>query len=169
MAHKTVHDRSKRLLIRPFRPSDLGPLQRLIWHTIEVSYSEVYPPRALAFFKEFHTGEKLFERGRIGTVLVAEESGELIATGSLVDGEIFAVFVHPDLQRGGLGKALMAVLEETARASGATESVLSVSLPSKRFYERLGYEMFEACLKDLGAGQRLDFWKAKKRLVPFEP
>ncbi len=169
MVRRTVHDRSRRPLIRPFRPSNLGPLQRLISHTIEVSYSEVYPPRSLAFFKEFHTGEKILERGRVGTVLVAEESGELIATGSLIDGEIFAVFIHPDLQRSGLGKALMAMLEETARASGATESVLSVSLTSKRFYEGLGYEMFEACSKDLGAGQRLDFWKARKRLVPLKP
>ena len=55
-------------------------------------------------------------------------------------------------------------LEGQAQADGATESVLSVSLPSRRFYESLGYEIVEACSKNVGNGQRLDFWKAKKKL-----
>jgi GNAT superfamily N-acetyltransferase len=94
-----------------------------------------------------------------------EENGDLVATGSLVDGEIFAVFVHPAFQGIGHGKALMRVLEDKARASGVSESLLSVSLPSKRFYEGLGYEIVQECSRDLGAGQRLNFWKAKKRLI----
>ena len=104
--------------IRHFRHSDVGSLRQLICETIDVSYSSVYPPRAVAFFKEFHAEQKIVERGRIGTVLVAEENGELIATGSLVDGEIFAVFVHPDNRRSGLGRALMRTLEDRARAAG---------------------------------------------------
>ena len=101
-------------------------------------------------------------------VFELEEKGELVATGSLVDGEIFAVFVHPGRQRAGLGKALMKALEGRARESGLRESLLSVSLPSRRFYEDLGYEIVEACSKDLGDGQKLDFWKARKRLGPLE-
>ena len=157
----SIHEQTK---IRPFRRSDLVSLQRLIWETIDVSYSSVYPPRALEFFKEFHAKQKILERSEVGTVLVTEENGKLIATGSLVNGEIFAVFVHPAFQGVGHGKALMRVLEDEARASGISESVLSVSLPSKRFYKGLGYEIIRECSKDLGSGQRLDFWKAKKRL-----
>lgn len=151
--------------IRPFEDADVVPLRRLICETIDTSYAPVYPPKALDFFKAFHAEEKVRERARHGTVLVAEADGDLIATGSLLDGEIFAVFVHPDRQGAGLGKALMARLEEDACAAGVTESVLSVSLPSKRFYEGLGYEIVEERSRDLGNGQRLDFWKAKKRLV----
>ena len=154
--------------IRPFRCADLVSLQRLIWETIDVSYSSVYPPRALEFFKEFHAKQKILERSEVGTVLVTEENGKLIATGSLVNGEIFAVFVHPTFQGVGHGKALMTVLEDEVRASGISESVLSVSLPSKRFYKDLGYEIIQECSKDLGSGQRLDFWKAKKRLMAPE-
>ena len=154
--------------IREFRPSDLGPLQRLIHETIRVSYASAYPPRAVAFFQDFHAEDRIAERSRTGSVLVVEEKGALVATGSLVEGEIFAVFVHPDCQRAGLGKALMTALEDRARGSGLCESLLSISLPSKRFYEDLGYEIVQACSKDLGDGQRLDFWKAKKRLAPLE-
>ena len=151
--------------IRPLEEVDVAALRRLICETIDISYAPVYPPKALVFFKAFHAEEKIQERAQRGTVLVAEADGDLIATGSLLDGEIFAVFVHPNRQGAGLGKALMARLEEDARAAGITESVLSVSLPSKRFYEGLGYEIVEECSRDLGDGQRLDFWKAKKRLL----
>ena len=129
----------------------------------------MYPPRAVLFFKAFHSQQRILERSRTGITLVAEENGGLIATGSLVGGEIFAVFVHPEFQQGGRGKALMQVLEDKARAGGVRESELSVSLPSRRFYKGLGYEIVEECSKDLGDGQRLDIWKAKKRLTPVAP
>ncbi len=152
--------------VRKFRESDIGRLRRLIYDTIDASYSRVYPPRAVQFFKEFHAEHRIIERSRTGTILVLKENGELVATGSIIGSEILAVFVHPKFQHGGRGKALMQDLEEEARQRGVTESELSVSLPSKRFYEGLGYEMVEEKSKDVGEGQRLDFWKARKSLTP---
>ena len=155
--------------IRRFRESDIGPLHRLIHETIDISYAEVYPPRAVEFFKKFHAEDKILERGRVGTILVVEEDGELVGTGSIVDGEIFAVFVHPKCQSGGRGKALMQRLEDQARAEGVVESELSVSLSSLKFYQGLGYEVVEERSRDLGEGQQLDFWAAKKKLTPHQP
>ena len=152
--------------IRKVQKSDIGRLQRVIYDTIDASYSQVYPPRAVQFFKEFHAEHRIIERSRTGTILVLEENGQLVVTGSIVDNEILAVFVHPRFQHGGRGKVLMQELEEEARQRGVTESELSVSLPSKRFYERLGYEMVEVRSKNVGEGQRLDFWKARKFLTP---
>lgn len=83
--------------IRNFRESDIGSLQRLIHETIDLSYAKVYPPRAVEFFKDFHAEQKILDRSRTGTILVIEEAGELSATGSIVDNEIFAVFVHPNV------------------------------------------------------------------------
>jgi GNAT superfamily N-acetyltransferase len=100
--------------IRRFREPDLCQLVRLISETIGISYAEVYPPRAVQFFKDFHSDKKIADRSKTGTTLVVEEDGELVATGSLVDGEILAVFVHPRLQRGGRGKTLMKALENEA-------------------------------------------------------
>jgi GNAT superfamily N-acetyltransferase len=121
-------------------------------------------PRAVQFFKDFHSEEKIADRSKNGTTLVVEEDGELVATGSLVHGEILAVFVHPRLQKGGRGKVLLKALENEARASGVTEIGLSISLSSKRFYESLGYKVVEEISRDVGEGQRLDFWKAVKQL-----
>ena len=151
--------------IRRFRAADLGALVRLISGTIEISYAEIYPPRAVQFFKDFHSETAIAERSTIGTTLVIEEGGDLVATGSLVDIEILAVFVHPGLQKGGRGKALMNALEREARAGGVSEIGLSISLPSKKFYESLGYEVVEEVSRDVGEGQRLDFLKAVKQLA----
>ena len=152
--------------VRRFRPGDLAPLARLIHDTIEESYGEVYPPRAVAFFKGFHSEQRILERSREGHILVVEEAGGLTATGSIVEAEIFGVFVSPRAQHGGRGKALMLALEDEARARGVEEAELSVSVPSVQFYRSLGYEMVEERSRDLGGGERLDFWKATKRLVP---
>jgi len=160
---------SPNLNIRKFRTSDIGRLKRLIHETIDVSYSGVYPCRAVRFFKAFHSEQKIRERSRNGTILVIEEDGELTATGSIVNGEIFAVFVHPDMQHGGRGKALMQALEDEARARGVIESELSVSLPSLKFYQDLGYEIVEERSRNVGEGQQLDFWKARKTLLPAHP
>ena len=163
-AHEGRMSHSDDVSIRRFREPDLCQLVRLISETIGISYAEVYPPRAVQFFKDFHSEKKIADRSKTGATLVVEEDGELVATGSLVDGEILAVFVHPRLQKGGRGKALMKALENEARASGVAELGLSISLPSKRFYESLGYKIVEEKSRDVGEGQRLDFWKAVKQL-----
>jgi GNAT superfamily N-acetyltransferase len=150
--------------IRRFREADLHRLMRLITETIEISYAEVYPPRAIQFLHDFSSETKISDRSKTGTILVAEEDGELVATGSLVDGEILALLVHPRAQRRGRGKALMQALETEARANGLMEMRLSISLPSRMFYEGLGYKVVEAKSLDVGEGQRFDFWRAVKQL-----
>jgi ribosomal protein S18 acetylase RimI-like enzyme len=151
--------------IREFLESDLVPVRRLIHQTIDACYSSVYPYRAVQFFKEFHSEEKIMERHRKGEILVVEQDEKVIGTGSIVDSEILGVFVNPEFQHRGHGRALMRQLENRAKSRGCTESELSVSLPSRGFYESLGYEMLEECSIDVGDGYHLDFWKARKPLT----
>lgn len=150
--------------IREFQGSDLFSVRSLICQTIDVCYLDVYSPRAVQFFKEFHSEEKIMERDLKGDLLVIEQDGNVVATGALVGSDIFGLFVHPQFQRRGHGAALMRELENRAKAGACTESELSVSLPSKRFYEGLGYEMLERCSIDVGEGEHLDYWKARKLL-----
>ena len=154
--------------IREFEKSDAVHVRRLIHHTIDVCYSSVYPTRAVQFFKEFHSDTKILERHQEGDILVVEQDGNVIATGTIVDGDIFGVFVHPDFQKHGHGSALMRELETRAKLKGCTEAVLSVSLPSRGFYEGLGYVTFEDRSIDVGDGEHLKFWDARKPLLTGE-
>jgi hypothetical protein len=60
-------------MVRLFHETDLTPLHRMICDTIEASYSGVYPPRAVEFFKEYHMEKRIAERSVVGEILVLEE------------------------------------------------------------------------------------------------
>ena len=128
-------------MIRPFNETDLNTLHRMIWRTIDISYSGVYPLLAVRFFKDYHSAKRILERNNVGEILILEENGVMLATGALIGNEITGVFVNPDNQRQGHGKAIITELEKIARAKGLPEIILSISLPSRIFYENLGYEV----------------------------
>lgn len=157
-------DGPSHMSIRPFDAADLEPVLQLIHRTIDVCYSGVYPPRAVRFFKEFHSPDGILDRHAAGEVLVVEENGDLIATGSVVGCEITGVFVDPQLQRLGIGGRVMDDLESIARAGGHASAEISVSLPSRRFYESRGYLVNESRSIDVGDGESLDYWAAAKSL-----
>jgi len=137
--------------------ADVATIQRLIHATIEASYAGVYPPRAVQHFKEFHTVDRILERQAAGEFLVAEHDGQLVATGAIVGAHIYAVFVHPQLQKRGIGGQVMDRLEGEAEREGRDSVRLDVSLPSKGFYEGRGYRLLESCSIDVGEGERLDY------------
>lgn len=150
--------------LREFRASDLEALLRLIHNTIDVSYYPAYPARAIQFIKDFHSETNILERHQKGVILILEKDGKPIGTGSLVGSDILGVFVHPRFQHQGYGRGIMKELEKRAALNAAGEAVLSVSLPSKRFYESLGYEITGSHSMDVGESQRLDYWEVRKRL-----
>ncbi len=145
--------------------TDLMSVQRLIYLTVDSSYSGVYPPRAVQYFKEFHSLERILERQAVGEVLVVERDRVMVGTGAIVGAEISGVFVHPQFQRLGIGGQVMDVLEDHARAAGRKSVRLAVSLPSRPFYESRSYHLLEECSIDVGEGERLDYWTAEKSLA----
>jgi GNAT superfamily N-acetyltransferase len=153
---------------REFHASDLESVLILIHHTIDVSYSSVYPVQAIQFFKDFHSGAKIIERHQNGEILILEKDGKVIGTGSLVGSDILGVFVHPRLQHQGYGKAIMKELEKKAVRNAVSEVAISVSLPSRRFYESIGYKITGSYSTDVGEGQQLNYWEAKKELTERE-
>lgn len=157
------------MILRDFRRSDTVCLRELIYLTIDACYSDVYPPRAVEFFKDFHRAEKILERAEKGQTVVLEIGDKAIGTGTLLGNTILGMFVHPDFQHRGYGKNLMAELETRAEACGCTELELSVSLPSREFYQRLGYRILQKRSLDVGGGQTLDYWDARKSLQRVRP
>ncbi len=149
--------------------SDLNSLRRMIHNTIDVSYSKVYPERAVQFFKDFHSNLKIRERSQKGKILIFEKNLAIAATGALVGNEVLGVFVSPINQHCGYGKLIMNELERVAKTKGLDQITLSVSLPSRRFYEAIGYEIVGPGTIDVGEGQHLDYWEARKRITvnPF--
>lgn len=83
--------------------------------------------------------------------LVATEGDDIVGFGSLsvgppenyavdVDAEITGVYVRPSVAGRGVGSALLAALEERARAAGVDRLGLTASANAVDFYESRGYE-----------------------------
>jgi putative acetyltransferase len=93
--------------------------------------------------------------------VVAERDGEVAGFGDLVphaetvdaDGEVRAVYVHPEHAGRGVGAALLAELEGYARGAGLRSLELSASLNAVGFYERAGYERVREDAHDTGGAE----------------
>jgi GNAT superfamily N-acetyltransferase len=149
-------------MIKQFNNANLEPLYELIQDTIEYSYRDIYPDRALHFFKDYHSKSSILERSRNGVVLLLEKEGTFVATGSLVANEISGVFVAPKSQGYGYGTTIMQDLESRAQINDFSEIILDISLPSRRLYEKLHYQISEECIFDVGMGEILKYWKGVK-------
>jgi len=68
-------DVSQTTPLRAFQPSDLANVHRLIHHVLDTCYSGIYPPRAVQFFKQFHSEDKILQRSRDGVLIVIERDG----------------------------------------------------------------------------------------------
>ena len=150
--------------IREFERSDLAEVKELIYRTIDVCYKDYYCDKAIAFFKDWHCDEHILGDAGNGYMIVLVENQELIATGAVNDGEIKRVFVAPELQGKGFGRLIMERLEDRAKQEGIGAVRLDASLPSKRFYDLLGYATAEKTFHELEKSKRLDYYRMEKNL-----
>lgn len=141
--------------LRGFRDADAVAVHALIHRTIDACYPAVYPPRAVDFFKRFHSLEAVSNRASAGHVVVVDDVSGILATGARTGHEISGVFVAPEAQGQGLGALVMDALESGVLAAGEAVARLDVSLPSRGFYEQRGYVVVAHRSIDVGDGQRL--------------
>jgi GNAT superfamily N-acetyltransferase len=151
--------------IRRFRQDDLPAVRELIYNTIDICYSADYPKEAIKFFKEYHCDENILKGEAEGWTIVLEENNQIIGTGTIIDDHIMRVFVDPKFQKRGLGKLIMCKLEEKAISTRVRAVKLDASLPSKRFYDTLGYKTCEKTYVKLENGKKLHYYKMDKVLT----
>lgn len=81
-----------------------------------------------------------------------------------VDGEIRAVYVHPDAARTGVGSAILADLEGWARGRGVASLGLHASLNAVPFYEARGYDRVGERTHEFEGGVEAPVVEMHKRL-----
>jgi putative acetyltransferase len=128
-------------VIRPYTEADLGSL-------LDVWYE------ASLIGHPFLSGEFLTaERQEIADVwlpaaetIVYEDNGQVIGFLSLVDNEVGAIFVHPEHQGRGIGRALM----DRARTTRPylELDVFEANAIGRRFYEAYGFTLVRRHVHD---------------------
>ena len=127
--------------IRRAGQGDADAISRLIRLTVRQSNGADYPAdvieRVVAGFDRQNVARLISQR----QVFVAQVGSALLGTASLEGDVVRSVFVQPDAQGSGLGRALMDKLEWVARDEGISRLRVPASLTARGFYESLGYQV----------------------------
>ena len=151
--------------IRRFRQRDLPVVKKLIDNTIDICYPADYPTEAIQYFKQYHCEENILKGAAKGWTIVLENNTRVIGTGTIINSHIMRVFVNHKFQKRGLGKLIMNKLEDKVISSGARKVNLDASLPSKTFYDSLGYKTCEKTYVKLENSKKLHYYKMDKVLT----
>ncbi len=107
--------------------------------TINVIYPRYYPSGAVDFFLQHHTDERIIDDIKAGKVYILQlDNDEYVGTVTVDGNEIKRLFVLPEYQHNGYGRALMDHAEIVI-AQEFHEIVLDASLPAKNIYRKRGY------------------------------
>ncbi len=157
--------KQENIKIRRFKQADLPAVKELIDNTIDICYSDDYPEEAIEYFKEYHCDKNILKSAAKGCTIILEKNNRVIGTGTIIGDHILRVFVNPKFQKQGLGKLIMNKLEDKAISSGANKVKLDASLPSKTFYDTLGYKTREKTYVKLENNKKLHHYKMDRELM----
>ena len=133
-----------KMKIRRFVDSDIEILADVISRSLLEINSRDYTHEAILDKLEEYTASNIRVLSRQKRIFVAEDNGQPVGVAMLKGDEISGVFVVPSMARRGIGRNLMAAVEEEAKKSGCVTVQLSSSLTAHTFYEAVGYRDVKA-------------------------
>lgn len=156
--------------IRPARVRDAPAILDLHVASIRELGSSHYSQRQIDSWADKPEGTEPYEtsiRDDTRHVVVAERDDDLAGWGRLdvVDGEVSAVYVHPDHAREGVGTAILEHLLALAREEGLDRVHLWSSLPAVTFYEAAGFEDLGEDLHRTSRGVVIECVEMEKELT----
>ena len=135
------------MIIRRLKEEDAQAVSGLIITTIRISNVRDYPAELMEELVKTQTPKHVLERASWTHFYVAEEAGEIIACGAIGpfwgredESSLFSIFVHPDHQGKGIGRAIVETLERDEFALRAKRIEIPASITGLPFYRKLGYD-----------------------------
>jgi predicted N-acetyltransferase YhbS len=125
--------------IRPATAADAPAVFAVTRESVAGLAATHYTPQQIAGWMGDRTPETYQEGCESGRIRVAEQDGRVVGFVDAVPGEITRLFLLPGVARQGLGRALMNVGLEMARAGGATTLRIEATLNAVAFYAKFGF------------------------------
>lgn len=122
--------------------ADFPVVKAVTQTTIRAVYPRYYPAGAVDFFCRHHADDRIRADIAAGKVYLLFDGGEPVGTVTVDGNEICRLFVLPQHQRRGYGKALLDFAEREILSRHDTVR-LDASLPAKGIYLRRGYRETE--------------------------
>ena len=135
-----------------------------IRRSVEISNSPDYPSSIIDYQLNIHyTMDWIKDKMQSRYFIVAMLDNQVVGTGSLEGDEIKAVFVDPDCQRRGIGRAIMEELERYGKSKGLQEIELNSTITAFEFYKKLQYRLVKELVGEY-QGDTVIAYLMKKRL-----
>ena len=136
------------------QPKDADIVFQITQVTINTVYPKYYPEGAVKFFSQHHSMDRIVSDIADGNVYLLTVDGKPVGTVTVSGNHINRLFVLPNCQHQGYGKALMDFAEEKVFSSFDTIE-LDASFPAKKIYLKRGYSEIEYNVIDAEGGDHL--------------
>ena len=134
------------IVIRRFEDKDAANVADLIKYTLRTCNSKDYSPEYIEANVKSHTPDVMTDYAHNGHFYVVVDSDRIIGIGgiagfwgSLTESILLSIFVHPDYQGRGIGKRIIATLEEDEYFLRAGRIEIPASITRVPFYLKCGY------------------------------
>ncbi len=119
--------------------TDLEAIKQITVQTIRSVYPHYYPQGAVEFFLQHHSDQNIKNDIHNGNVyLCLDDDNKALGTVTIKEKEICRLFVLPEYQGNGYGRALLEFAEKKI-AENYSQIILDASLPAKAIYLKRGY------------------------------
>lgn len=132
--------------IRRFEESDAAAVSELIRTTLQTSNAQDYPAEMIDALVTRETPEYILQRASWTHFYVVKDDSRIIGCGAIGpywdkpdESSLFTIFVHPEHQGQGIGRAIMETLEKDEFALRAKRIEIPASITGLPFYQKMGY------------------------------
>jgi GNAT superfamily N-acetyltransferase len=99
-----------------------------------------FSAKQLSSWQDFYSITKIEEIIDRGVIFIGIEKNKIIATISLIDENVYGLYVKPRLMKRGIGTKMMEFIEKYARQKGIRKLFLSSTPVALKFYQGLKYK-----------------------------
>lgn len=133
--------------IRLFRDADAEPVAALIARTLREVNSRNYSPEFIEADVAALNAQEMRQRATWMHFYVVEEDGQIIGCGAIGpywgkqdESSLFNIFVLPEYQGKGVGRAIIQTLEQDEFFLRARRVEIPASITATPFYRKMGYD-----------------------------
>lgn len=132
--------------IRPFEQSDAAAVSELIRNTIRVSNIKDYPSELMEALIAAETPQHIIEMASWTHFYVVKVQDVIVGCGAIGpywgkqdESSLFTIFVMPEYQGNGIGRAIIDALENDVYFLRAKRIEIPASITGVPFYLKMGY------------------------------